>query len=474
MGNHRGTRRANRFFWVLPALLVVGAWTILGAGVKWLGDGNAFRATLPGSAGPARLLSVQPLPETEGAQCVWMPASAPTTLLAALRQRESATPASPESTREEAAKRQPLWKIQDPYPSLSSVAVDVKHDEVVMTDENLFQVLVYDRRANTPPTASFTEPKRIIAGEKTKIEFQCGLYIDPANGDIYAVNNDTVDTLVIFNREVKGDMPPTRELRTPHGTFGIAVDEGRQELFLTIQHSSAVVVYHKMAQDQDRPLRILQGNSTRLADPHGIALDTKNGLLFVTNHGSIREFQTGGSGESGSRTYAGEGASAMPSRRTIPGSGRLVPSSISVYPIDAQGDTAPLRVITGPRTQLNWPTGLAMDPERGELYVANDMGNSVLVFSLEANGDVAPKRVLQGPKTGMKNPTGINLDLKNQEMWVANFGNHTATVYPMSASGDTAPLRTIRSGPVDEPALMIGNPGSVAYDSKREEILVPN
>jgi hypothetical protein len=35
-------------------------------------------------------------------------------------------------------------------------------------------------------------------------------------------------------------------------------------------------------------------------------------------------------------------------------------------------------------------------------------------------------------------------------------------------------LRTIRSGPVGEPALMIGNPGGLAYDTKREEILVPN
>jgi hypothetical protein len=47
-------------------------------------------------------------------------------------------------------------------------------------------------------------------------------------------------------------------------------------------------------------------------------------------------------------------------------------------------------------------------------------------------------------------------------------------VYPLDASGDVPPLRVIRSGPLDEPALGIGNPHPVAYDSKREEILVPN
>ena len=52
--------------------------------------------------------------------------------------------------------------------------------------------------------------------------------------------------------------------------------------------------------------------------------------------------------------------------------------------------------------------------------------------------------------------------------------NHSATVYDRAADGDTAPKRVIRSGPADQPALGIGNPHPVAYDTKREQILVPN
>ena len=140
----------------------------------------------------------------------------------------------------------------------------------------------------------------------------------------------------------------------------------------------------------------------------------------------------------------------------------------------ASGDVAPLRVISGPKTGLNWATGLAIDPERGDLYVANDMDNSILVFDVHASGDVAPKRKIKGPKTGLGNPTGVWVDLKNQEVWAANFMNHSATVYPLSANGDVAPKRVIRSGPTDEPALGIGNPHPVAYDTKRDQILVPN
>jgi DNA-binding beta-propeller fold protein YncE len=158
----------------------------------------------------------------------------------------------------------------------------------------------------------------------------------------------------------------------------------------------------------------------------------------------------------------------------IPGSGRTLPPSITVYAKNASGDTPPLRVIQGPRTQLNWPTGVAVDPGRGELYVTNDTLHSILVFDVNASGDVAPKRVLRGPRTGLKNPTGIALDFTHGEFWVANFGGHTATAYALGASGDTPPLRTIRAAPNGTPSLMIGNPGAVAFDTKREEILAPN
>jgi len=281
---------------------------------------------------------------------------------------------------------------------------------------------------------------------------------------------------VIFNREQRGNVAPASELRTPHGTFGIAVSEQRNELFLTLQHTSAVVVFEKDARNRENPKRLIQGNRSGLADPHGMAVDNQRGLIYVTNHGSFREFNRTDGDITQTGMYQGTFSSAAtwPAERRIPGTGRTFPSSITVHAVDAQGNVPPLRKISGPKTQLNWPTGLVVDEETGDLFVANDMGDSILVFAPDAQGDVPPKRVLRGPKTGLKNPTGINLDTKNKEIWVANFGNHTATVYPMSASGDTAPLRTIRSGPVDEPALMIGNPGAIAYDSKREEILVPN
>jgi hypothetical protein len=127
--------------------------------------------------------------------------------------------------------RAPVRVIRDPYPTFSAVAVDMDGNEIVLQDENLFGFAVYDRLTNTPASARFSEPKRIVQGPQTFMEFNCGLYVDQKTGDIYSVNNDTIDTLTVFSRQAKGNVAPDRMLETPHRSFGIAVDEASQGLF---------------------------------------------------------------------------------------------------------------------------------------------------------------------------------------------------------------------------------------------------
>src|SRR4030095_10527573 len=106
------------------------------------------------------------------------------------------------------------------------------------------------------------------------------------------------------------------------------------------------VVFRKRRGGEAPPIRYLQGDRTRLADPHGIVLDPVRGLLFVSNFGSVltteREQAQGVGG-------AGDGKKYWPLDRTqaVPGSGRNVPASITVYRKGASGHTAPVQVITG-------------------------------------------------------------------------------------------------------------------------------
>ncbi len=438
---------------VLAAILLAAAFA--GGGLLFSGKpggselGAAPRSTSWRRTGAPQLVSIEPMP-MEGEECEWAAASSSSTLAGELAQdgrSNDLAPGTANTVPEAAIDRAPLRAIRDTYPTYSAIAVDTGANEVYLQDENLFGYKVFNRLDNTPPNANFTEPKRVVAGLKTKMEFNCALYVDPGNGDVYSVNNDTMDTMVVFPRQAQGDVAPMRELHTPHGTFGIAVDEEAQELFLTAEHSNAVLVYSKAAKGDDKPIRTIAGDHTGLADPHGIALDTNNGWVFVSNHGNVKNSA---------------------------GVGRFEPPSITVYPLKAGGDAAPLRTISGPNAQLNWPAHIYSDPEHGELFVANDVGDSILVFRETDNGDVSPVRVLKGSKTEIKNPTGLYVDEIHDELWVSNMGNHRAVVFPRTANGDVPPRRIIRSAPPASPALAIGNPGATAYDSKREEILVPN
>lgn len=448
MSTKTAHRRATFLRFAFMALAgALSAWLFLEVVAPAEQPDNVLPESVRNSVVYPQLVSVEPLPDMQ--DCVWMPSG---TAYAASREellyaRSSSAVSPPRTTID--ADRSPARVIADDRSTFSAIAVDPTRDEVVVQDENLFKILVYDRMDFTPPQAAMTEPKRWIGGLKTKVEFNCGLYVDPATGDIYSVANDTVDTMVVFSRQAEGNVVPDRMLATPHGTYGIAVDEDREELFLTVQHDNSVVVYRKNAEGDEKPIRTLRGDRTMLEDPHGIALDPRRNLIVVANYGNARN-------------------------RAVPGSGSFELPSISIYRRAASGDTPPIAVIEGPDTQLNWPAGVAVDPEQGDIFVANDAGHSVLVFKVTDNGNVKPSRVIQGPKTMVKNPTGVSVDLKNSELWVSNFGNHAATVFPLDADGNTPPLRVIRAAPLGKGALGIGNPGAVAYDAKRGELLVPN
>lgn len=470
-------RRRSRSMAALLAFVFLGA----AAGALLLTQADV-RPSQAISFGSERLVGYEqmtdPMSEVNGPMCEFMPASASMLLAAAQAPVPSAEGATPpalptQDARARVKARGALYRVEDPHYGFAGIAVDPIRDEIIIAEENVSNIVVYDRTANTPPNAAMTEPKRVIGGPDASIEYACSVYVDPVSGDIYAVNNDTMNWLPVFGRDAKGNATPKRRIQTPHTTFGIVVDEPNNELFLTIQDDHAVVVYDKNAKDKDSPKRILQGRKTLMADPHGIGLDTKKGEIFVANWGTNNDRPPLSEGGGGDARHERKDF-PVGRARAFSGSGKVAPPSITVYSKNAQGDTAPLRVIQGPKTQMDWPTSLAVHPDRGEIYVANDTADSVIVFKADAQGDVAPIRVIKGPKTMIKSPTGVALDLKNNELWVANFGSHAATVFPVDANGDVVPKRVIRSAPVGTPSPMLSNAHTVAYDTKRQEILVAN
>src|SRR4029077_20026042 len=111
--------------------------------------------------------------------------------------------------------------------------------------------------------------------------------------------------------DANGNAAPTRALNIPGHPFQLTADEDAQLLYMTIQSHNMISVYCNQATGSERPVRTIRGNDTLMADPHGIALDLKNRLIFVSNFGN-------------GDLRASDGGRY----------GRFDPPSITVYPMD--------------------------------------------------------------------------------------------------------------------------------------------
>jgi len=363
----------------------------------------------------------------------------------------------------------PSRVVSDPYPTMHSVAVDAAHDVVVMSDPNRHALWTYPRTAasaGSEPVTALTG----IRGPSTGMMFIAAVALDPDAREIYTVDNDIGDRMMVFPYDADGNVKPTRVLSVPHQAWGVSINPTRKEVAVSVEGPREIVVYAQNASGTDRPLRMIRGPKTGLGDPHGVVFDGVNNEIVVANHGNQNGRQTApGSVSGGGRRAAGEAGGD-----THLVGGRFEEPSITVYPGEATGDVAPIRRIKGAKTGLNWPMAISVDTAHNEIAVANSGDSSIRVFGRAAEGDTAPVRVIKGARTGIRGPMGVTIDPKNDELWVANYGDHTALVFARTATGDVAPKRIVRNAPAGSPTVGFGNPGAVAYDSKRDEILVPN
>jgi DNA-binding beta-propeller fold protein YncE len=130
--------------------------------------------------------------------------------------------------------------------------------------------------------------------------------------------------------------------------------------------------------------------------------------------------------------------------------------SVTVYAADATGNVAPIQLIGGSRTELSDPTGVAVDPVNGDIYVANESGaeaddvtiyspGAINVYAAGSIGDASPMQTITGSLTGLSAPDGVAVD-SHMNIYVANAGTPSITVYAAGQSGNVAPMQTIKGG----------------------------
>jgi len=357
----------------------------------------------------------------------------------------------------------PVRMIADPYPAFNGIAVDAANGLVAMSDPNRKSLLVYDR-VKGASQGDASVPVRQIVGPDTFLGMIAGIILDPQHQEMYTANNDIEDTVVVMPYGVSGNAKPARVFSVPHQAWGLALSDAADLIAVTVEVQNTVVFYRRQVKGVEAPVRILRGQATGLADPHGIYWDESHNEIGVANHGNFRGVvkNTGG----------GCSPSFVVEDETEAGESR--PPSIRIFDASAKGDAKPLRVIQGSKTGLDWPMGVAYDPQNDTIVVANNGDSSILIFGRNASGDIGPLRVIRGDRTSISHPMGVAVDPQKGEIWVSNWGDHSALAFDSGAHGNVAPKRTIRSAPAGTPTPGFGNPMALAYDSKRDELLVPN
>ena len=168
---------------------------------------------------------------------------------------------------------------------------------------------------------------------------------------------------------------------------GIAISTANNPFVLNASggpdSAGSITVYLYTNSGNATPTKTIQGtsssNQTGFANPSGLALDGSNNI-YVTNDGSA----SGGS------------------------------DSITIYAAGSNGNVAPMSTISGPLTQLNLPSGIAVD-SGGNIYVANDGGDeggidAITIYPPGSNGNVSPLFNITGSLTGLVGPAGIAID----------------------------------------------------------------
>ena len=236
---------------------------------------------------------------------------------------------------------------------------DPVRDEILVNAHYLMGVLTFrgDADGNVAPV-------RNIFGPKTQIGMINALALDPVHGEIFVPQNDRV---LVFDRDADGDVAPIRILEGPpelpsNWARRLAVDPVNNLLIATNAlnrgEGRAIRIFERTASGNARPLRVITGPGA--ADVWLMRVNPANGMIF----GVVRPGSTGG--------QAGT-VEELQGRYDLE-------DYVGVWSVFDDGDVPPRWTIGGPNLILKDARGIALDPERQDVYVSDKTINALFRF----------------------------------------------------------------------------------------------
>ena len=266
-------------------------------------------------------------------------------------------------------------------------------------------------------------PERVITGTATKLARTVhGIAYDPVRDEIY-VSNALADAVLVFRAGANGAEPPVRMIQGPCtgmvNPHAVSLDLEHREILVASLSARAIAVFPMDADGNATPIRYIRGPKTRLGHIVGMGVDTQTNVLVVANAEDVLFFDRTATGDvapvgeikgehTGIRDEPWELA-IHKSKIFLAASNHLhvnlyaqvtlkpeysdghakVPEDpwlnpelgfIGVWNVRDRGDVPPRAKIGGPLSQLVHPTGVALNPKDGEIYVTDSVRNGLFSF----------------------------------------------------------------------------------------------
>ena len=260
-------------------------------------------------------------------------------------------------------------------------------------------------------------PTRVLAGQKTLLSRTMhDIRYDAVNDEIL-VANPFAQAILVYRGGADGEEAPIRIIQGPHtqlagtrvaGLDRLDVDPVHNEI--VIPNGDSILFFNREDNGDVPPIRVIQGPDTQLrADQSGsagIAVDPVNNLVIIGDSLPRSQRRPPYNGAILIYDRAGEGNIKPKAMIGGPKSGIIRIQQIQVY--SPKG-----RIVAAQ------PGGRGMEPE----------GVYIGVWNINDNGDVPPRWKIGGPKSGLKKPRGVVLNPKHKELIVADMRLNSVLTY---------------------------------------------
>ncbi len=198
--------------------------------------------------------------------------------------------------------------------------------------------------------------------------------------------------------------------------------------------------------------------------PTLLVMDSAGAYLYAANSGSFNVSTYSISASTGALTAVGTypiGISAMnmklsPSGGVLYITGIGTPGAIQAFSV-TNGVLSSTPIAGSPFVTGNNPVGLAVTPNGGFLYTANQIDNSISEFTINPDGSLAPMANSPIGET-YSGPVSLLVDNSGKYLYVSNQGSANLAGYSIGSNGSLTLLTTSPFGTGPQPSFIAIDP----------------